>query len=426
MEVGAMTIRAFRCASALVGTLALLGVACAPAEEATEEFEPGPLGAVTVGPEDPIKIASIQAVSGETASLGTDQVRAVQIAIADRGDELLGHSVELVELDDGCAAEQGTTAAQRVVADPQIVGVLGTSCSGAAVPAMEIFADEGITMISGSNTSPALTSDLEGNANPAHQQGYFRTAHNDITQGQAAATFAVENLGATRAATIHDGDPYTEGLASAFGVSFQELGGEVVLATAISKGDTDMRPILTEVAATTPDVVFFPIFQPEADFIVRQATEFPELADTEKLFGADGLLSDTFIVIAETEGMYFSGPATPTGTDYEELVGSYAEEFGERPIQAFHAHSYDAANMLFGAIEEVAVEEDDGTVHVDRQALMDALYELEGFEGLTGTLTCDEFGDCADVKIDIVQNTAGHTTIEQVRGNVLDSFEFGD
>ena len=160
--------------------------------------------------------------------------------------------------------------------------------------------------------------------------------------------------------------------------------------------------------------------------IVRQATEFPELADTEKLFGADGLLSDTFIVIAETEGMYFSGPATPTGTDYEELVGKYEEEFGERPIQAFHAHSYDAANMLFGAIEDVAVEEDDGTVHVDRQALMDALYELEGFEGLTGTLTCDEFGDCADVKIDIVQNTAGHTTIEQVRGNVLDSFEFGD
>src|ERR671918_385971 len=364
MEVGAMTIRTTRCASVLVGVLALLAAACAPADETAEEFEPGPLGAVTVGPDEPIKIASIQAVTGDTASLGIDQVRAIEIAMADMGGELLGHPIELVDLDDGCAAEQGTTAAQRVVADPQIVGVLGTSCSGAAVPAMEILAEEGITMISGSNTSPVLTSDLEGNQNPAHQEGYFRTAHNDITQGQAAAT--------------------------------------------------------------TPDVVFFPIFQPEADFIVRQAKEFSDLADTKKLFGADGLLSDTFIVIAETEGMYFSGPATPTGSAYEELVGKYEEEYGERPIQAFHAHSYDAANILFGAIEEVAVEEDDGTVHVDRQALMDALYELEGFEGLTGTLTCDEFGDCADVKIDIVQNTEGQTTIDQVRGNVLDSFEFGD
>ena len=421
-----MTIRTTRCASVLVGVLALLAAACAPADETAEEFEPGPLGAVTVGPDEPIKIASIQAVSGDTASLGIDQVRAIEIAMADMGGELLGHPIELVELDDGCAAEQGTTAAQRVVADPQIVGVLGTSCSGAAVPAMEILAEEGITMISGSNTSPVLTSDLEGNRNPAHQEGYFRTAHNDITQGQAAATFAFESLGAQRAVTIHDGDPYTEGLANAFGVSFQELGGEVVLATAISKGDTDMRPVLTEVAATTPDVVFFPIFQPEADFIVRQAKEFSDLADTKKLFGADGLLSDTFIVIAETEGMYFSGPATPTGSAYEELVGKYEEEYGERPIQAFHAHSYDAANMLFEAIVEVAVEEDDGTVHVDRQALMDALYELEGFEGMTGMLTCDEFGDCADVKIDIVQNTEALTTINQVRGNVLDSFEFGD
>ena len=418
-----MTIRAFRCASALVGTLALLGAACAPAEEATEEFEPGPLGAVTVGPEDPIKIASIQAVSGETASLGTDQVRAIQIAIADRGGELLGHPVELVELDDGCAAEQGTTAAQRVVADPQIVGVLGTSCSGAAVPAMEIFADEGITMISGSNTSPALTSDLEGNANPAHQEGYFRTAHNDITQGQAAATFAIENLGATRAATIHDGDPYTEGLANAFGTSFKELGGTIALATAISKGDTDMRPVLTEVAATKPDVVFFPIFQPEADFIVKQAKDFPALADTKKLFGADGLLSDTYIVIDQTEGMYFSGPATPIGEAYQGFVGKYESKYGEKPIQAFHAHAYDATNMLFAAIEKVAVREDDGTVHIDRQRLMDALYATKDVQGLTGTLSCDEFGDCADPKIDIVQNTPAKKTLDQVRGNVLFTFE---
>jgi branched-chain amino acid transport system substrate-binding protein len=82
--------------------------------------------------------------------------------------------------------------------------------------------------------------------------------------------------------------------------------------------------------------------------------------------------------------------------------------------------------MLFGAIEAVAVQDDDGTIHIDRQALMDELYGLEGFEGLTGTLTCDEFGDCADVKIDIVQNTEGQTTIDQVRANVQGSFEFGD
>ncbi|MGH3734608.1 MAG: branched-chain amino acid ABC transporter substrate-binding protein [Micromonosporaceae bacterium] len=408
-------------APALVGVLLLVVSACAPAEEGGE-FKPGPLGAVTVGPDDPITIGSIQAISGDTASLGEDQVRAVQIAIADQG-KLLDHEVELQSEDDGCKAEQGTTAAQKLASDEQIVGVIGTSCSGAAVPAAEILAEAGIVMLSGSNTAPNLTSDLEGTKGDANQKGYFRTAHNDIVQGQAAATYAFEKLGAKKAVTIHDGDPYTEGLATAFGTSFKDLGGEVVLATAISKGDTDMRPVLTEVAGKNPDVVFFPIFQPEADFIVNQAKDFAELKDTKKLFGADGLLSDTFIVIKATEGMYFSGPATPTGPAYQDFVGKYEKEFGEKPIQSFHAHAYDATNMLFEAIEKVVVSDDDGTLHIDRQKLMDQLYKVKGYEGLTGSLTCDEFGDCADPEIEIVQNGEPQKSLSDVRGNVLFKFK---
>jgi branched-chain amino acid transport system substrate-binding protein len=407
---------------ALVGALALLGAACAP-DEGGGEFTAGPLGAVTVAPGAPIKIADLQTITADTASLGQDQVRAVDIAIADKGGKLLDHPIEHQVEDELCKAEGGTTAGQKVVADPQIVGVIGTSCSGAAVPAMEILTGKGIVMISGSNTSPALTSDRAGKKGAASQKGYFRVAHNDIIQGQAAANYAYEELKAKKAVTIHDGDPYTEGLANAFATSFKELGGQIALATAISKGDTDMRPVLTEVSATKPDIVFFPIFQPEADFVVKQAKDFPALADTKRLMGADGILSDTFIVIKETEGMYFSGPATPTGPAYEEFVGKYEQKYNEKPIQSFHAHAYDSANLLFAAIEKVAVRDDDGTVHIDRQKLMDAIYATKDFQGLTGTLACDEFGDCADAKINVVQNTTAQKTIDQVRGNVLYTFE---
>ena len=408
---------------ALVGALALLGTACAPDEGGGGGFTPGPLGAVTVEPGGPIKIADLQTITGDTASLGTDQVRAVNIAIDDKGSKLLDHPIEHQVEDDGCKAEGGTTAGQKVAADPQIVGVVGTSCSGAAVPAMEILSGKGIVMISGSNTTPILTSDLKGKKGTANQKGYFRVAHNDIIQGQAAANYAFEKLGAKKAVTIHDGDPYTEGLANAFGTSFKELGGQVALATAISKGDTDMRPVLTEVAAAKPDIVFFPIFQPEADFVVKQAKDFPALAESKKLMGADGILSDTFIVIKETEGMYFSGPATPTGPAYEEFVGKYEKKYNEKPIQSFHAHAYDSANLLFAAIEKVAVRDDDGTLHIDRQKLMDAMYATKGVQGLTGTLSCDQFGDCADAKINVVQNTPAEKTIDQVRGNVLYTFD---
>jgi len=71
-------------------------------------------------------------------------------------------------------------------------------------------------------------------------------------------------------------------------------------------------------------------------------------------------------------------------------------------VRAFHAHAFDAANMLFDAIEKVAFEEN-GTLYIPRTALRDAIFATEGYEGITGTLTCDENGDCADPEIAVTQ-----------------------
>jgi branched-chain amino acid transport system substrate-binding protein len=380
----------------------------------------GELGTVEVAAGEPIKIASIQTISGDTASLGTDQVRAIEIAIADKG-EILGHPVELAFNEDGgCASEGGQTAATRITADPQVIAVIGTSCSGAGVPASNVVTSAGRVLISGSNTSPVLTSDLAGNEGPEHHEGYFRTAHNDAIQGAAAATFVFEELGLTSVATINDGDPYTQGLTSAFGAAFTELGGTLAIETAVTADQTDMRPVLTEVAAAGAELIFFPIFQPAGDFIAEQALEVAGLEETV-LMGADGLLSDTFVVLPQTENMYFSGPQTPTGTAYDEFVAKYEAEYGEAPIQAFHAHSYDAANMAFTAIEEAATDDGSGNLSIDMQALRDSLHGMT-HEGLTGSLSCDEFGDCAAPNIDILQNTEAEADIAAVRANILATY----
>lgn len=403
---------------------ALVGAGCASDDDAGgDSFEGGELGAVTIAPGEPIEIGSIQVQSGDDANLGVDQDRAIAIAIEDRGGELLDHPIRLHAEDGECSAEGGTNAAQRIVSEPQIVGVIGTSCSGEAVPASPIVTGAGMPLISGSNTAPALTSDLEGTEGEDHHHGYLRVAHNDIHQGAAAAEYAYNELGARTVATIHDGDPYTEGLTSAFGRSFEDLGGEVVLPTAVDKDDTDMRAVLTEVAAADPDVVFFPIFQPAIHYLADQMREFPELSDPDMMMSADASLNDNFIALEQANNIYFSGPATPTGSAYEEFVDKYEADNGEQPIAAFHAHAYDSVNMLFAAIEEVAQVEDDGTIHIDRAELLDALYDTSGFEGLTGTLTCDEFGDCADPAINIVHNTEETESASQVLANVLHRYE---
>lgn len=382
----------------LLAAVSLVLAACGPAAPAyTCDDE---IGCVTYGPDEPIRIASALVISGPNADLGTDSQYGVEIAIDFKGD-VLGHSVELQAEDDGCNAEGGQAAGQKIVSDPTIIAVVGTSCSGAGVPMSEVISEAGYVMVSPSNTAPSLT-DPEQAWNP----GYLRTAHNDKVQGRAMANFAYNILEVRSAAAIHDGDPYTEGLAKVFADAFEELGGTIVTFTAVNKGDTDMRPVLTSVAAAgPPEFIYYPVFTAEGGFLTKQAKEVAGLEDTI-LAAADGMISDAAIdAVGEAgEGMYFSGPdLTFSGSTYQDFKAAYSNKYGSDPISVFHAHAFDATNMIFRCIERVADQDDDGTLHIGRQAMRTCLYDTQGFVGITGTLSCDQYGDCADPKISVSQ-----------------------
>jgi branched-chain amino acid transport system substrate-binding protein len=392
-----MSKRLFALLAALVVASMALG-ACGPAPyECTDA-----IGCVDIAPDEPIQIAYMLTISGGTAFLGEDSRGAIEIAIDDRGGELLGHPISLTGEDSLCSAEGGQTAATKIASDPTVIGVIGTNCSSAATAAMPTISNAGLVMLSPSNTAPALT--LEGET---WQPGYFRIAHTDLFQGSVAAEYAYNELGATTAATIHDGSPYADQLQQVFAGRFQELGGTVTFQGAINVGDTDMRTVLTSVAADAPDVLYFPIFEPEGPFIVAQSSEIAGLEETV-LMGADGLLSDSFPENSgpNVVGMYLSGPYV-SGSAYDDFLDKWATKFGGVPPSGFHAFAYDGTNILFDAIEQVAVVDDDGTVHIGRQALRDAIAGFTDYQGLTGRLDCgdDDYssygidnpshGDCA-------------------------------
>jgi len=360
------------------------------------------IGCVDVAPGDPIHIAYMLTISGATAYLGEDSKGAVEIAVDDRGGKLLDHDISLTGEDSGCSAEGGQTAATKIAADPTVIGVIGTNCSSAATAAMPTISNAGLVMLSPSNTAPALT--LEGET---WQPGYYRICHTDLFQGSVAAEYAYNELGARTAATIHDGSPYADQLQQVFAGRFKELGGTVTFQGAVNVGDTDMRAVLTSVAADSPDVLYFPIFEPEGDFIVAQSSEIAGLENTT-LMGADGLLSDSFPENAgpNVVGMYLSGPYV-SGAAYDEFLAKWKTKFGGVPPSGFHAFAYDGTNILLDSIEKVAVVDSDGTVHVGRQALRDAITGTTAYTGLTGKLNCSDndysafgitnksHGDCA-------------------------------
>ena len=384
----------------------------------TEQFDwegQPDLGTVTVAPGAAIQIRSINALTGGSG-IGIPNQRGVALAIADYGP-IKGHAVSMgAGLDSVCSTEGGRVAAESVVADQrQVVGVIGTSCSVAAAQAAPIISKAGLVMIAPSTTSPSLTSDLHGHAGSNYHPGYYRTANNDLYQARAVAQFAYSELGLRKVAAIHDGDPYTTGLTGAFATEFRKLGGATVI-TAIAKGDTDMIPVLTEIAAGTPDGLFFPLFPNEGGHVVRQVGTVAGLEDVT-LIGGAALLVSRFLAVPESAGIYLPGPDLrfdgntngTTGKNNAALVADYQDRYGEPPLSAYLAHAYDATTLLLRAIETVAVA-DGETLTIDRAELRATLTNTSGFQGIIGTISCDEFGDCGTGSVQIAHHTDASIT----------------
>jgi branched-chain amino acid transport system substrate-binding protein len=288
------------------------------------------------------------------------------------------------------------------------VAAIGSNCSSAAKPGVPILWNAGITTISPSNTAPYLTDPerLEGYA------GYLRTCHNDTVQGSVAAEFVMNVLKIKSAATIHDGSVYAEQLAQVFANTFKGRLGKITAMEAVGPGDTDMRPVLTSIATGKPGLIYYPIFIAEGGHITRQAKEVSGLENT-KLMGADGIFSPDFYKAAgeAAVGMYHTSPdfsAFPAV--YKNFLKKHQEKYGKKPEAPFHAFAYDATMLILKAIDKVAVAGSDGSLTIDRMKLRDALYATKGYKGMTGTLECDEYGDCADPRIAVYE-----TKIENVK-----------
>jgi len=361
-------------------------------------------GCVTYKPGEPIKIGTLLSISGDTAFLGTDSQHGAALAVDyldgtldAKNGQLLGHDVTLQNEDDGCNKDQGQVGATKLAADPTILAVIGTSCSSAALGvADKIFSDKGVILMSPSNTNPNLT------AEGTHQPFYLRTAHNDKIQGAIVADFAVQMLQAGTAATIHDESPYADALAAVFRDDFVKLGGTITPNgdQAIQSSQTDFTSLLTTIAQDSPDVLYFPDFDPACALIAKAAKTTPGLENTA-LIGSDGCLETAFIETggADVNGAYASGPdlsGFANGDFYKnQFLPAYESQFGGKPTSTFHAHAFDGMNMLFAAIKEVAIQQSDGTIVIPRTKLRDAIFATKDYKGITGTLTCGTSGDCA-------------------------------
>jgi len=218
--------------------------------------------------------------------------------------------------------------------------------------------------------------------------------HADSREGFVAAQYAYNELGARRAYIIGDDSLSSNGLIQSFETEFLDLGGIIVKEATAAAGQTRFGGVITDVQLFSPDVIYAPLLTQTAAALVsaQNATS----ANRIPFIGARFSWTTSFIEAADmgdTTNVYSTGPLPPDDT-YKELVSAYERRFSALPTSATFAYAYDAMSLLLRGIETASIVDRQDLV-IGRRALRDSLYETAGYPGVTGSLTCTEWGDCS-------------------------------
>ncbi|MBV8766440.1 MAG: branched-chain amino acid ABC transporter substrate-binding protein [Hyphomicrobiales bacterium] len=388
------------------GMIAALAVASSASAAETKGPVTDDIGVLVIPKGAPIQIGAYWVMSGADSALGIDEKRGVEIAVKDIGGKLVGHPIKLNVEDDGCNAEGGQTAATKLASNPATAIVIGPACSSAATPGAPILWKAGITDIDTAATAPALTAPER----KPEYAGFVRTVYSDIDQGRNDAKYVHDVLKAQKIVTIHDGSPYAQQLATVMGENFKKLGGQVLSQEAVSPTDVDMHPVLTRVATEKPDVIYAPVFVAAGAQLLRQSKDIPGL-EKVPLIGSSGQMAPDLIEAARAAivGYKITYPdVSPEamGKAYPKFVDEYKKAYGEAPISGYHANAYDGAQLAFKAIEKVAKTDASGATYIGRKALRDAVFATK-FEGVSGPISCDQYGQCAQFKPAVYEFTNG-------------------
>ena len=114
----------------LMVVLALFAAACGDAGEGTTTTaanggDEDPLGVWEIAEGEKIQIRALQSQTGDAGPLGIDQIRGVQLAIQDFGP-VNGFEVDLGQPeDDLCSSEGGQSGLQAIVAQENVIAVIG-------------------------------------------------------------------------------------------------------------------------------------------------------------------------------------------------------------------------------------------------------------------------------------------------------------
>ena len=293
-----------------------------------------------------IKMGIILGFTGPIESLTPDMGNSAELAFkeaSDSGQLLGGQKVRVVRADSTCIdAAAATAAAERLITSDKVVGIMGADCSGVTTAiANNVAIPNGVTMVSPSATSPALSTIADN--------GYFfRTAPSDARQGQVLAQITMERGFNDVAVTFINND-YGKGLSDSFINAYKGLGGKV---SAVVPHEADKADFSAEVAALNASgasiLAVFGYVDQGGNHIIQGSLDSGAF---DKFILADGMYGEA--LLKNMEGDLSGTFGTVPGTD-SKGAASFAEMAKSAGIKAgapFTGESYDAAALLMLAMQ---------------------------------------------------------------------------
>ncbi len=363
-----------------------------------------------------LKVGTLLPATGDLAFLGPPEFAGVDLAVSeiDAAGGVLGQPVVNEYGDSG---DTKTDLASQTVDSHLSKGVqviIGAASSGVTFTVIDKITSNGVLQISPANTAPSLT-DYPDNGL------YFRTAPSDVLQGAVIATVA-SDLGLTSGATIAREDPYGVGLQDAFVKDFEAAGGTITSALTYDPAAPDFAAEVAEIVATNPEFVQVVGFEETTKLLQEMIKQGIGPQDVQ-IYLADGNLSTTAFKDFPKDTMTGTIGTVPTGDPSVDIEAFNAKLLGQDPDLtdfAYGAQAYDATILVAIAAEyagcadgtaiaaamPMVANADAGGEACGTYADCVAIIQAGGqpnYDGVTGPLDFNEYGDPKAATIDVVQ-----------------------
>lgn len=265
--------------------------------------------------------------------------------------------------------------AEEIVADPTIIGVVGSMGSGETFVNAPIFHAAGLAQVSPCASHPDLC--RKG------YQTFFRLVANENAQGGELARMAYGYLHARRVAIVHADDIWATTASDIFAREYEKLGGQIVERQGYTATADDFSPQIEATAQARPELVFCAVHPRDGVMIsggLRQA------GLTVPFLGTDAMKTAFPLGGGEPGAEAYH---TYSGADFRRLPSAaafraaYTTRFPED--STYSPEAYDSMMIIAEALRRAGTP--------DRAKILAEVRHLRDFAGVSGLVNFDATGE---------------------------------